>query len=160
MSSEYSTLAPFYAGWDRYQTLLVDALADLTDEQLALRPSPDHWPVWLLAAHIITARISWFHRRMGEGDATLDAIIDWDDEGAPPRRASELVAGLQSTWMLIDGCLARWTPADLSATFYHERRQAHLTRQWIIWHVLEHDLNHGGELFLTLGIHGLPTPDL
>jgi uncharacterized damage-inducible protein DinB len=35
-----------------------------------------------------------------------------------------------------------------------------LTRQWILWHVLEHDLRHGGELFLTLGIHGLPTPDL
>lgn len=34
------------------------------------------------------------------------------------------------------------------------------TRQWGIWHVAEHDMHHGGELFFTLGMHGLPTPDL
>jgi hypothetical protein len=26
--------------------------------------------------------------------------------------------------------------------------------------VLEHDLHHGGEISLTLGIHGLPAPQL
>ena len=30
----------------------------------------------------------------------------------------------------------------------------------IIWHVIEHDLHHLGELFLTCGMHGLPVPDL
>jgi uncharacterized damage-inducible protein DinB len=159
MPQEYSTLAPFYAGWDRYQTLLVDALANLTDEQLALRPAPQQWPVWQLAAHISSARVWWF-QRMGEGDASLDPMKTWDDDGEPPRSAAELVAGLEATWRVIADCLARWTPADLGATFYHERRGVDLTRQWIVWHVLEHDLNHGGELFLTLGIHGLPTPDL
>jgi uncharacterized damage-inducible protein DinB len=26
----------------------------------------------------------------------------------------------------------------------------------VVWHVLEHDLHHGGELSLTLGLHGIP----
>ena len=30
------------------------------------------------------------------------------------------------------------------------------SRQWIIWHVLEHEIHHGGELSLALGGHGLP----
>ncbi|HEX4716084.1 MAG TPA: DinB family protein [Ktedonobacteraceae bacterium] len=30
-----------------------------------------------------------------------------------------------------------------------------MTRQWIIWHVIEHDLHHGGEISLILGTHGL-----
>ena len=34
------------------------------------------------------------------------------------------------------------------------------TRQWVIWHLIEHDLHHGGEAFYTLGMNGLPTPDL
>jgi uncharacterized damage-inducible protein DinB len=34
------------------------------------------------------------------------------------------------------------------------------TRQWIIWHVLEHDLYHGGELSFALGAQGLPGIDL
>ena len=34
------------------------------------------------------------------------------------------------------------------------------SRQWIIWHLIEHELHHGGELSLTLGVHGLAAPDL
>ena len=30
-----------------------------------------------------------------------------------------------------------------------------VTRYWVIWHVLEHDLYHGGELSNTLRSHGL-----
>jgi len=119
MAGDYSTLTPFYAGWDRYQTLIVGAIADLSDEQLALRPAPEKWPVWLLAAHIIAARIWWFQRRMGAGAPSLDAMIDWDDDGAPPRSVAELTSGLEATWAMIAEGLARWTPADLDATFYH-----------------------------------------
>jgi uncharacterized damage-inducible protein DinB len=35
-----------------------------------------------------------------------------------------------------------------------------LSRAWVVWHVLEHDLHHGGELSLTLGMHGLQAPDI
>ncbi len=31
-----------------------------------------------------------------------------------------------------------------------------VTRGWIIWHVVEHDLHHGGELSYSLGALGLP----
>jgi len=34
------------------------------------------------------------------------------------------------------------------------------TRQWVIWHMLEHDLYHAGELSLTLGMYGLAGLDL
>jgi uncharacterized damage-inducible protein DinB len=32
--------------------------------------------------------------------------------------------------------------------------------QWIIWHVLEHDIHHGSEISTTLGVHGLPVVEL
>jgi uncharacterized damage-inducible protein DinB len=32
--------------------------------------------------------------------------------------------------------------------------------QWIIWHVLEHDIHHGSEISTTLGIYGLPVIEL
>jgi len=35
-----------------------------------------------------------------------------------------------------------------------------LSRQWVIWHLIEHDLYHGGELSLTLGMHNIPALDL
>ena len=35
-----------------------------------------------------------------------------------------------------------------------------VSRSWVIYHVMEHDLHHGGEVSLILGMNGLPTLDL
>ncbi len=35
-----------------------------------------------------------------------------------------------------------------------EEEPAH-TRQWIVWHVMEHEIYHGGELSLALGTYGV-----
>lgn len=159
MQQHGTTLAPFYKGWDEYQGLLVRAIAPLAPEQLALRLAPTLRPVGNLAAHIVGARVRWFHDTLGEGDPALAPMLTWDQQGAPPRAAAELADGLEATWGLIRDCLGRWTPAMLDDPFTSRRGRA-VTRQWVIWHVVEHDLHHGGELFFTLGAHGLPTPDL
>jgi uncharacterized damage-inducible protein DinB len=155
-------LATFYRGWDRFQNLLTTGVAPLSAEQLELRAAPSQRSAWVLAAHIIAARVYWFHRVLGEGDETLAHMQTWDDDGQPQRSAAELELGLDRTWELIADCLQRWTAKDLEQQFTRAGREGDetFTRQWIIWHVLEHDLAHGGELFLTLGIHGLPAPEL
>ena len=35
-----------------------------------------------------------------------------------------------------------------------------VSRSWVIYHVLEHDLFHGGEISLILGMNGLQGIDL
>jgi uncharacterized damage-inducible protein DinB len=54
--------------------------------------------------------------------------------------------------------IARWTPADWEEKLDDEGEI--VTRSWIIWHLIEHDLHHGGEASITLGMHGLTAPDL
>jgi uncharacterized damage-inducible protein DinB len=63
---------------------------------------------------------------------------------------------------MIDDCLRRWTPDDLAEEFTRERRSGTqtITRQWVIWHLMEHDLHHGGEISQILGSHGVPALDL
>ncbi|HEX9038888.1 MAG TPA: DinB family protein [Ktedonobacterales bacterium] len=162
MRQEKLTLAPFYQGWDTYQAALVQAIAPLSEDQLALRAAPSLRPVWLLAAHIIGSRVSSFQDSMGEGDPALAALESWDAEGALPRTAAELVQGLEANWQMIHECLDRWTPANLADIFVEQQgwQTYSYTRQRIIWGFLKHDLHHGGELFLTLGIHGLHTPEV
>jgi uncharacterized damage-inducible protein DinB len=162
MQQNATTLTPFYKGWEEYQQMLLQALAPLAPEQLSLRAAPSLRPAWLLAAHIIGTRVGWFQGVMGEGEPALAAFDPWDGDGAPPRTAAELVEGLEATWQMIRGCLDRWTPAMLDDPFTRQRPHGTVTRtrQWILWHVLEHDLHHGGELCLTLGMHGLPVPEL
>jgi uncharacterized damage-inducible protein DinB len=149
------SLAPFYRGWGNHQQHLIQALTLLTSEHLAYSAIPG-WPVGRIAAHIIAARVWWFHVRMGEGNAELAPLEHWDGAGQPARRAEELVNGLERTWQMVESALARWTPADLEHVFpARSDDPIARTRQWIIWHVLEHDLFHSGELSCILGAHGL-----
>jgi uncharacterized damage-inducible protein DinB len=50
-------------------------------------------------------------------------------------------------------CLQRWTAADLDAVFHDGPDE--VTRGWVVWHVIEHDPHHGGELSYALGALGL-----
>ena len=163
MTQNNLTLATFYKGWDAYQQLLVTAVTPLTSEQLALRPAPHMWSAGMIATHIIATRVGWFHMLMGVGNADLAPLASWDEDGMPTRSASELVIGLESTWHMIQDALTSWTPTDLEQEFQDTDRTGkpkQYSRQWIIWHLLEHDLHHGGELSLILGTHGLPALDL
>ncbi len=162
MAMQHTHLFPFYKGWDAYQDLLIKALAPLSSAQLGLRAAPHLRSIGENTAHIIGARVGWFHMLMGEGDAEITAMDAWDLPGAPELSAAELVRGLEATWQMIQDALMRWTPADLEYVFTrtHEGEEERFTRQWIIWHVIEHDLHHGGEISLMLGMHGLVAPDL
>lgn len=161
MSGTPGTLAPYYEGWGRYNALLVEAISPLTAAQLALSASPALSPVWRLAAHIVGARFGWYTQLLKEPPPP-EVTGRWDSDDAAPRRAAELVVGLESTWRMIEASLNRWSPDLLADKFSRERGGQTYTfsRQWVLWHLIEHDLHHGGELFLTLGMHGLATPDL
>ncbi|HKS92589.1 MAG TPA: DinB family protein [Tepidiformaceae bacterium] len=156
-----TTLAPFYEGWGAFQSLLVEAVAPLTDEQLMLCASGSLRPAWMLAAHIAGARDTWWHEVLREGGPWDRAKDKVDRPGAPFLHADQLVTALIESWALIEESLNRWSPTMLADEFTRDRggQTWRMTRQWTIWHVLEHDLVHGGELFLTLGMHGIAVPD-
>ena len=162
MAEQHTNLLPFYKGWDTYQELLVKSVASLSDEQLALRITPNLRSLGENVAHIIGTRVGWFHMLMEQGDAAIEPLETWDAEGAPARSAAELVSGLEQTWQMVQNSLAHWTPADLDYIYEgeHEGRSYRLTRQWIIWHVIEHDVHHGGEVSFTLGAHQLASIDI
>jgi uncharacterized damage-inducible protein DinB len=164
-----AALQPFYEGWARHQALVIDALLPLTPEQLALRTAPHQWAVWQLSAHVAGSRACWFNEVLGEGDpATRDLFrVDsttvtgmsledagWEDDEDHPRSAEELVVGLRRSWAIVDDCLGRWTAEDLAASVVRPSRSHH--RGWVVWHVMEHDIHHGGEVSQILGSNGLP----
>lgn len=170
-------MRPFYEGWANYQRLLVDVVGRLTPDQSALRTAPHLWAVWQLAGHMAGSRAYWFHDVLGDGDAatrdmfrvTSTTVPDlpiedagWEDDEDHPRSPSELADALRRTWAMVDGCLQRWTADDLAVEFSRPRRTGtHVfTRSWVLWHLMEHDLHHGGEISQILGSHGVPSLDL
>jgi uncharacterized damage-inducible protein DinB len=177
VSSVAPELQAFYDGWANYQRLVLDAIRELTPEQLALQTAPHQWAVWQLAGHMAGTRTYWFRDILGEGDpATRDMFrvtsttvpdlpledAGWEDDEDHPRGAAQLVEAFDVTWTMIDECLQHWTPDDLAVEFSRERRSGTqtFTRQWVIWHLIEHDLHHGGEISQILGSHGVPALEL
>ena len=162
VTEQRSTLQVFYDGWQEYMDMVRAAIAPLTAEQLALRAAPHERSVGKIVRHIVEARVDWFHGFMGEEGEDIAPYVDWGavSADAPLPSAAELVEGLDTTWRFMAERLARWSPEDMAFTFPIEWRgdPYHLSRSWVTWHILEHDLIHGGEVSLTLGMHGLAAP--
>ncbi len=153
MASESISCWAFYSGWEDYQQLLVGAVAPLTDAQLRLSIASDLRSIGMLATHIVRTRAAWLHGVLGEGGPAVAAIAEWDDNADDARPPAELVRGLEVTFAAWKDCLRHWTPRDLDAVFHDGPDE--IPRGWIIWHVIEHDLHHGGELSYSLGALGL-----
>ncbi|MEZ4770958.1 MAG: DinB family protein [Caldilineales bacterium] len=157
-----STLDVIYENWRGYNEKLKNCIAPLTDEQLLLQPAPHMWPLGQIVQHIISVRAGWFSGFLQDPDDAMDAYMQWDRRESPARNAAEMARGLDETWAFIESRLQRWTPADRATTFPDEwnGQVYELSRSWVIYHVLEHDLHHGSEASLILGMNDLKGLDL
>ena len=167
-------LSEVFEGWNGYQTSLIHALESLTPTQLAWRPAPNFRSVGELARHISLGRIGWFLRMDAPGSAALASRIQqWEQDEDGNRHivedavaiagdAAQLVASLEETWQMVEETLAGWSVEDLAVTYPHRwngTRYA-VSRQWTIWRIMAHDIHHGGELSLMLGMQGIEAFEL
>jgi len=163
MSNDSMPLMTVFDGWEGHQRSLVDAIRPLTREQLAFRPAPQLRSVGELAEHISQGRIDWFDRMQARRIPKPDELTGVDnphetiDEDAPA-----LVRHLETSWAVVADTLRGWTVADLTATYQHVYfgRTYNISRQWTIWRIMTHDMHHGGELALMLGLQGISVPEL
>jgi uncharacterized damage-inducible protein DinB len=167
-SMSISTIRSAYDMWPQYNRRLREVIGAMSAEQLAIRPSPDRWPVWATAGHTAGVRVYWLCDVIGEPGAETTPFADagndagWEDDLDHPRSADELVEALDSTFRLVEACLDRWTPemlADEIHRDYNGTLQVH-HRGSILQRLFSHDAYHCGELSQTLGIAGLPQIDL
>jgi uncharacterized damage-inducible protein DinB len=166
MTEHTLPLITFYQGWETYQRNLTDMIAQCSSTRLTAPAGSHRWTIGMIAQHMIANRVWWFQVWMGEGSSDLAPIAHWDPADhayRPPQTVTELVSGLESTWDMIARALTRWTSADLVRVFApppvlsaaEQQRDGERTLQWIVWHTLEHEIHHGGELSLALGGYGL-----
>ena len=151
-----STLEVIYENWRGYHEKLRDCIAPLTNEQLLLQPASGMWPLGQIVQHIISVRAGWFSGTLQDDDETMNEYMSWGQVDSPTRSSVELARGLDETWAFIETRLQRWTPADCTKTFPDEwdGQVYEVSRSWVIYHVLEHDLHHGSEVSFLLNSRG------
>lgn len=157
-----------FPAWPGYQAALRSVVAGLTDEQLAIRPAPDRWPLWATIGHLACQRVSWLCGFAGEPGADATPFPDalyrcpGDEYLEPVMAAAELTAALDATFAVVEGVLDRWTPADLGHEIVRDFDGDvwRHTRGWVLQRVFAHDVAHVAEVNEILGGAGVPGIDL
>jgi uncharacterized damage-inducible protein DinB len=163
MSSEPQLLKTIFDGWDTYHTSIVHAVEPLSTEQLLYRPAAHLRSVGEVASHIGLGRIDWFARMEAPGSSELaKQAARLESEASIADDQPAILHWLEATWQMIDQTLSIWTTEDLSRTYLHayQGNTYRVSFQWTIWRILAHDLHHGGELVLMLGMQGLSAFEL
>jgi uncharacterized damage-inducible protein DinB len=161
-------LRSIFEGWEGYQTSILHAVAPLTRQQLDFRPAPQLRSVGETVGHIALGRIGWFARMHAPGSEALQqqaADIEQPGGNIDPAFAGDvslLVHWLGLTWGMIADTLDLWDVKDLFRTYEHVywgKRYA-VSYQWTLWRILSHDIQHGGQIALMLGMQGIEAVEL
>ncbi len=161
-------IRPAYASWPDHNRRLRDAVAALSEEHLAITPSPDRWPLWATIGHLACQRVFWLCDFAGEPGAETtpftNAAYDCpgDDDLEQVLSASLLGEALESTFRIVERCLDTWTLEMLTEVISHREwgpDRVH-TRGFVTERVFAHDVAHIAELNEALGTHGLPQINL
>jgi hypothetical protein len=55
--------------WPQYNRRLREVIATMSNDELAIRPSPDRWPIWATVGHTASLRVYWLCQVAGEPGA-------------------------------------------------------------------------------------------
>jgi len=163
-----TTIRPAYSTWPEINRRLRDVVTTMTDEQLALRPSPERWPLWATIGHAACQRVFWLCDFAGEPGAETTPFTSaanncpGDDDLEHVLSANALALALDSTFVIVERCLERWTLEMLGEEIRHlewDGSWVH-SRGAVIQRVFSHDISHIAELNETLGVHGLSQVEL
>jgi hypothetical protein len=157
-----------YSLWPSYNGALRDVVAGLAAEHLAIRPTPDRWPLWATVGHLACQRVFWlcdFAGAPGAADSPFPKAgfdCPGDDDLEHVWSAARLADALDRTFAIVESCLDTWTVPSLADEISHpewgdDRRH---TRGFVIQRVYTHDVSHITELNEALGRAGLSQVEL
>ncbi len=161
------TAGLFVAQMDDQNRRLTEDLSGATGAELAWQPRPGMNTIGMLLAHNAVVEVWWIHVAM-HGPEGFDARpvlgIDGDDDGmpCPPRGLPpQALAGKKLAFYdnLMERARAhtvrearRMTDADLDRRIRRIRKRDQqrqiLNVRWILYHILEHEAGHYGQINL------------
>ena len=163
-----ASIRPAFSSWPRYNQRLRDTVATLSDEQLAVAPSQERWPLWATIGHLACQRVFWLCDFAGAPGAESTPFTEaanncpGDDDLEHVLGAGDLTEALDATFRIVEQCLDTWTVASLEQVIRHpewNETWAH-TRGFALERVLSHDIYHCAEINEALSAAGLPLIDL
>jgi uncharacterized damage-inducible protein DinB len=144
-----------FGHWEVVRRYLVEALQLLEDCQLDFVPREGLWSLGETARHIARAEEGWFRYAVTREHSEWPAAYTAREHPT----VGSVVGLLREVHGRTEAFLEKTDVAELDQLVelpWDEK----LTLREIVWHVLEHEIHHRGEIFLMLGLMGMEAPDI
>jgi uncharacterized damage-inducible protein DinB len=135
-----------FAHWGQIRAELLATMDKFSQEELSFTPFKGSWPVGQILLHIADCEDNWLHGLV-QGNFKPWIFYNFSDYPTKPAILEVLDHAHSKTISL----LSELDEKDLNVK-YKTPNGEEFSLYWIIWHVLEHEIHHRGELSL---IHGL-----
>jgi uncharacterized damage-inducible protein DinB len=138
-----------FAHWKGVRNDLLATIDKFGQDELVHVPFEGSWPVGSIMLHIADAEDGWFRY------VVTQELDEWPDqyvlENYP--KVADIKMVLTEVHAATEAYLETLVEADLEREI--EAPWGGVFRlEWIIWHVLEHEIHHRGELSFILGTLG------
>lgn len=139
----------FFSHWARIRADLIKIIESFQDNELILEPFEGSWPIGQIMLHIADAEDGWLRY------AVSGELEKWPDTYTLDRYPDKqsilnILYEVQSRTVEF---LSGLSEADLAREIHTPWGEV-FPLMWIIWHVIEHEIHHRGELSLILGTMG------
>ena len=138
-----------FAHWSQVREELYATINLFEDSELSFMPYNGSWSAGQIMLHIASAEEGWLRYVV-----TRD-LPAWPDhykiENYPTRK--DIIYALDDVYTWTQGYIKGLDETDLDRLIETPWGE-HITLGWILWHVVEHEIHHRGELSLILGILG------
>jgi uncharacterized damage-inducible protein DinB len=135
-----------FAHWGQIRADLLATMDKFNQEELSFTPFKGSWPVGQILLHIADCEDNWLHGVV-RGDFKPWIFYNFSDYPSK----SAILEVLDHAHAKTIAFLSELNEKDLNIKYKTPDGEV-FSLYWIIWHVLEHEIHHRGELSL---IHGL-----
>lgn len=137
-----------FSHWNQVRTDLLATIDMFKEDELMFVPFKGSWSVGQIMLHIADCENYWLHFVVRQ---EIEVWSNYDLTNLPTKSAIKQV--LENVRRKTIAYLDSLEEDDLDGEYKTPDGQPHALR-WIIWHVLEHEVHHRGELSLALGLLG------
>jgi uncharacterized damage-inducible protein DinB len=137
-----------FSHWGQVRVDLLSTIDMFSEDELYFKPFDSSWPVGQIMLHIADCEDNWLH---GIVRHEYQPWIFYNLADYPQK--ANILEVLDHAHLKTIKLLEDLNEDDLDQKYKTPEGKNYRLR-WIIWHVLEHEIHHRGELSLALGLLG------
>lgn len=152
------TLADFFSNYAEIRNEMIDAVTNLTQEQLDWKPANHRNSIGCLLGHIAGCEYFWIEAVANKADAAEGEFNKYENARTRDKLLTRLDTAFRFTMDFLESnTIEDWDDVTYEYVDENGKRET-FTKRWLVWHVVEHQARHRGQIFMMMRMQGLDVP--